>query len=134
MGTKKILIVDDHAMFRARLRSMLDNLPIAGRILEAEDGENAVRLAKEQAPDLIFMDIAMAGMNGIEATRRILRESPTAKVIMVTVHAKNSFVEESLAAGASGYLIKKHIHEELAPAIEKVLKNEMFISQGIQDM
>ncbi|MFB3785406.1 MAG: response regulator transcription factor [bacterium] len=134
MESPNILIVDDHAMFRALFRSMIEKLPLASRILEAGDGESAVQLAKKHTFDLIFMDIAMPGLSGIEAMRRILRESPKMKVIMVTVLAKHSFVEESLAAGASGYLIKKHIHEELAIAVEKVLNNESFIGKGIQDL
>ncbi|MFH1740842.1 MAG: response regulator transcription factor [bacterium] len=131
---KKILIADDSATFRSSFVRILKNLPFAGEVVEAKDGESAIQSARQHLPDLIFMDITMPGLSGIEATRRILGEFPETKIVMVTVHANRALLKESLEAGASGYLIKKDIYMELAPAVEKIMNNEQFISEEIRDL
>ena len=96
----------------------------------AEGGTSAIQLANEHAPDLIFMDIIMPGITGIEAARRILSEKPGTRIIMVIANASRALQQESLDAGALGYLVKKDIHTELGPAVEKVMDDRQFVSES----
>ena len=130
MAKATILIVDDHAVFRNSLRQALKKLSFAGEIIEAEGGTSAIQLANEHAPDLIFMDIIMPGITGIEAARRILSEKPGTRIIMVIANASRALQQESLDAGALGYLVKKDIHTELGPAVEKVMDDRQFVSES----
>ena len=128
-----ILLVDDHADFRAGFRKVLGKLPFVGEILEAGDGAAAIRLAKEHSPDVIFMDISMPGVNGIEATRAIHQDQSEIKIIMLTVHAKSSLVNESFRAGASGFLSKKSANQELTAVMERIMSNERYISGEVSE-
>jgi len=100
-------------------------------IAEAEDGRTALRLARELKPDLIIMDIGMAELNGMEATRQIRAEAPRVKVIALSMHSDVRFVSEMLKAGASGYLLKDSAFEELARAIKVVRAGGTYLSPGI---
>lgn len=128
---KTILIVDDHAPFRTGFRDLLQTIPGIGIIVEADSGDMAISLANEKRPDLIFMDISMPHIDGIEATRRILSEHPAMKIAMLSVHANKTFLEKCMEAGARGYLVKKSLHGELAQAIEMIMKDELFVSKTI---
>lgn len=127
----KILIADDHGILREAITSLLNNEFGMEVIGEAQDGRTAVRLAKELHPDVIIMDIAMPNLNGIEATRQIVREMPNIKVIALSVYADRRSVREMLKAGASGYVPKQCAFKELVTAIQNVVSNQTYLSSRI---
>lgn len=127
----KILLADDHQIIRDGLRTLLEkqaNMAVAG---EAENGRDAVRLARELEPDVIIMDIAMPDLNGIEATRQVKAEAPEVKIIALSMHSDKRFVTGILQAGASGYLLKDCAFEELAGAIQTVIAGKIYLSPGV---
>jgi two-component system, NarL family, response regulator NreC len=102
----KIILADDHQIVRLGLRSLLSLEPDMEVLAEADNGREVIRLAREKAPDIVIMDISMPDLNGIEATRQIMSESPGVKVIALSMHSDSLFVLNMLKAGASGYLLK----------------------------
>jgi len=129
----KILLADDHKLMREGLRMLLEELGGITVVGEAGNGISAVRMARELKPDLVLMDIAMPDLNGIEATRRIMIESPGVKVIALSMHADKRFVRHMFAAGAAGYVLKGSAFEEVAAAIKKVAAGRIYISPKITD-
>ncbi len=103
----KILIADDHRILREGLRRVIEKDAGLKVIAEAVDGQSAVTLARELSPDVVIMDITMPGLNGIEATRRILSEAPNIKILALSMHSNEQFVVAMLKAGASGYFLKE---------------------------
>jgi two-component system, NarL family, response regulator NreC len=128
----RILIVDDHPLFRQGLRDLLgasDSVEIIG---EASNGSEAVELALKLLPDLVFMDIALpGGYGGLEATRRIKEALPEVKVIMLSRHAENIYVEQSLKSGALGYVHKDAVYDELLIAMEAAKKDKPYLSPTV---
>jgi DNA-binding NarL/FixJ family response regulator len=119
---------------REGLRVLLENEPdmeIAG---ESANGQETFDLAKQTRPDAVIMDIAMPGLNGIETTRKICAKIPGVKVIALSAHSDRRFVFQMFKAGASGYLLKDCVFEELVCAIRCVLKNQMYVSPKIADV
>jgi two-component system response regulator NreC len=129
----KILLADDHKLMREGLRILLEKLGEITVVGEAGNGISAVRMARDLEPDLVLMDIAMPDLNGIEATRRIMIESPGVKVIALSMHADKRFVRHMFAAGAAGYVLKGSAFEEVAAAIKKVAAGRIYISPKITD-
>lgn len=127
----KILLADDHKIIRDGLRSLIDNQSGMEVAAEAENGRNAVKLARKLKPDLIIMDISMPDLNGIEATRQIISESPAVKVIALSMHIDKRFVVEMFNAGVSGYLLKDCAFEELSDAIRSVASNQTYLSPKV---
>jgi DNA-binding NarL/FixJ family response regulator len=127
----KILLADDHAILREGLRSLLEKQKGYEVVAEAGDGRAAVKLAKKYLPDVVIMDITMPDMNGIDATHQLLAEVPETKVIALSVHADKRYVASMLGAGASGYLRKDCVSEELTHAIKSVMNGEVYISPKI---
>lgn len=130
----KILLADDHEIMRAGLRSLLDKEPGMEVVAEAENGRKAVQLARELSPDVVVIDVTMPDLNGIEATRQILSEVSTAKVLALSMHSDEQFVVEMLTAGASGYLLKDCAVDELCTAIRAVVANQTFLSSEIANV
>ncbi len=130
----KVLIADDHQIVRQGLRILLEKESDLKVVAEAEDGRTTVRLARELKPGLIIMDVAMPGLNGIEATRQIMSESPGTKVIALSMYADRRFVVNMLKAGALGYLLKDCAFEELTRAIRAVLSHKTYLSPGVTDI
>ena len=123
----KVLLVDDHAILRDGIRALLDlkdDLEIVG---EASEGKEAVEKAKELAPDVVVMDIAMPGIDGLEATRRIKKKYPQIQVLVLTQHDDKEYVLSAIKAGASGYVPKRALGSELVSAIRAVQKGESFL-------
>ena len=126
--TIRILLADDHIMFRQGLCAMLNEHPEMEVVGEAEDGTAAIKLTRELKPDLIVMDVDMPKMNGIDAARRILPEMPDIKLIALSTYLKKAFILEMFKAGASGYILKEQAFDELIQAIETVISGETYLS------
>lgn len=131
MKTTRILLAEDHNLVRAGIRSLLGRLEGMEVIAEASDGREAVKLARQQKPDLVLMDIAMSGLNGLEATRRICADSPDVRVLILSMHANEQYVQQALKAGASGYLLKDAATEELHLAVQAALRGQTYLSPRI---
>jgi len=132
MATKiRVVLADDHRMMREGIRALLERQEDVEVIGEAADGREAVRLADRLCPDVVVMDVSMPLLNGIEATRQIRRDCPDVKVLILTVHEDQDYVARLLAAGASGYIIKKAGGEELVRAIQTVHRGDAFLHPSI---
>ena len=129
----RIILADDHKIMREGLRSLLDKQQDIEVVGEAEEGRKTVRLVTDLSPDVVIMDIEMASLNGIEATRQIVAKTPEIKVIALSVHSDRRFITEMLKAGASGYVLKDCSFEELVQAIRAVMANRIYLSPGIAD-
>lgn len=129
----RILLVDDHQIFREALRSLLEKTPDFSVVGEAGDGKSALRLVEELTPDIVCLDIGMPGINGIEIARQLSRDFPKLKIIALSTHADRVYVMDMLKAGASGYVTKAEGGKELLRAIEAVTKNRQYICSGISD-
>ncbi len=127
----RVLIADDHRLFREGLRSLLEREDEFEVVGEAADGRQAIAMARELVPDVILMDLAMPGLNGIEATRRLCEENPGCRVVALSMHSSRSHVMRALHAGASGYLLKDAAYNELARAIRVVLRGRVYLSPEV---
>ncbi len=127
----RVLVADDHPFFRDGLRSLLASSPDTELVREASTGEEAVSLAAELQPDVILMDVQMPGMSGIEATRRIVQDSPHVRVLVVTMFEDDGTVFRAMRAGARGYLLKGANYAEMLRAIRAVGNGEAIFSPGI---
>jgi len=126
-----ILVADDHALVREAFSSLLEKEPDLEVIAEAGDGREAVQLARELGPNLVIMDIAMPGMNGIDAIRQIVARVPEVKVLALSMYSDRRFVVEVLNAGASGYLLKECASEEVIRAVHVVGAGEVYLCPQI---
>ncbi|MBI4379814.1 MAG: response regulator transcription factor [candidate division NC10 bacterium] len=128
MTRTKILLADDHAIFRAGLKLLLETQPDFSVIGEAASGQDAIRAVRELRPDLVLMDVAMPGINGFEATRQIKADSPKTQVLALTMHENEQYFFQMLHAGAAGYVIKGAPPEELIEAIRLVTGGQAYLS------
>lgn len=131
MSALRILLCDDHTLVRAGIRALIEEIPGAVIVGEADNGREAVSLAARHRPHLVVMDISMREMNGIEATARILAEDPTIRVLILSMHATEDFVHRALRAGARGYIVKDSVPLELRMAIEAVSGGETYVSPRV---
>jgi two-component system response regulator NreC len=127
----RLLVADDHKIFRQGIKKLLEEQNDLQVVGEAADGREAVKKAEELKPDLVLMDVAMADLNGLQATRLIKKSLPDAKVLMLTMHKNEEYVLQSFQAGASGYVLKEGAVEELVTAIHSVYGNKSFLSPTI---
>jgi two-component system NarL family response regulator len=127
----RVMICDDHALFRRGLIMVLEAEDDIEVVAEAEDGEDALEKAVEFVPDVVLMDVRMPGVDGIEATRRIAEKVPTAKILMLTVSDEEEDLYEAIKAGATGYLLKEVSIEEVAPAARAVVAGQSLISPSM---
>jgi DNA-binding NarL/FixJ family response regulator len=127
----RILIVDDHAILRDGIRTLLERQPDIEVISDASNGREAVSLAGEFTPDIILMDIAMPEMNGLEATQIISKLYPQIRILILTQHDNREFITPILQAGACGYVLKKSGGRELIGAIRKVYEEGAFLEPTI---
>ncbi|NVN91982.1 MAG: response regulator transcription factor [Desulfuromonadales bacterium] len=130
----KILVVDDHTIVREGLRALIDKEADMQVINEAGTGTEAVRIARGCCHDVIVMDISMPDMNGIDATRLILKECPNTHILALSMEADRRFVVEVLKSGASGYLLKDVAFAELAKAIRTVAAGETYLTPRITEV
>jgi DNA-binding NarL/FixJ family response regulator len=126
-----VLIVDDHEVVREGLRLALSRSPSVRVIGEASDGASAVALAERRKPDVVIMDIRMPGMDGLEATKAITDQDPTAKVLIFTAYSERMLLSRGLESGAKGYILKEAPHETLLRAIEKVANGDGFVDPAL---
>lgn len=127
MNKIKVLVVDDHTIMREGIHALLiphDDIEIVG---EASEGKEAIEKAQELGPDIIIMDISMPGMDGLEATRRILKQNKKIKILVLTQHDNREYVLLSIKAGVSGYIPKKALASELVSAIRSLYRGESFL-------
>jgi len=128
MNPTRVLIADDHALVRAGIRAFLERIPNIEVVAEAFDGREAVELVAQRQPDTVLMDIAMPGLNGLEATSQIVKMWPRVRVIVLSMHASEEYVWQALRAGARGYLLKGASLAELELALSSVAKGELYLS------
>ena len=127
----RILLADDHALVRAGIRSLLQEMPGVEVVAEAGDGVEALRLAGELPPDLVLMDVAMKNANGLEATMQIHRQFPEVKVLILSMYSNEEYVAQALRAGAVGYLVKDSAPLELELAINAVKAGDTYLSPPV---
>ena len=126
-----VLLVDDHALVRRGFRRMLEDEPDIRVLGEASDGQDAVDAAAKLQPHVIVMDFALPSMNGAVATRRILEANPSAKVLILSMHAEPNYVRTCLDAGARGYLLKNAMDLELVSAVRRVAAGEQVLDPRV---
>jgi len=129
--TVRILIADDHQVVRDGLKALLHNPPDYRVIGTASNGREAARRARELRPDVIIIDIAMPELNGVDATRRILKDMPDLRVIALSMHADKRYVSGMLQAGAMGYVRKESAFEEISAAVDAVSNGQVFLGEGV---
>jgi DNA-binding NarL/FixJ family response regulator len=127
----KVLLVDDHAIIRQGLSSLLEKQQDIEVVGGVEDGRQAIDSVRRLSPDLVIMDISMPNLNGIDATRKIAEEIGNVKIIALSIHSSKRFVAEMLKAGASGYILKDCLFDELIEAIKTVLGGGIYLSPKI---
>ncbi|CAG0928953.1 Oxygen regulatory protein NreC [Thermoflexales bacterium] len=131
MTTIHVLLADDHALVRAGLRALLERIPDVQVMAEAGDGRAALQLIGEYQPEVVLMDIAMTGLNGLEATARITQDFPEVRVIMLSMLANEEYVRQALRAGAAGYILKDAAVSELEVALKTVRNGDTYLSPVI---
>ena len=127
----KILLVDDHKLLRDGLRNIIEQRSNMHIIGEASDGREAIKVASKLLPDVIVIDVAMPGMNGIEAAQQIHKNHPNIKIIGLSMHSGKQFIQGMFKAGAYGYLLKDGDSDELITAITTVVQNKKYLSKDI---
>ena len=134
MKKARILLADDHEVVRKGIKALLEGEPDVEIVGEAVDGRDAVAKALELRPDIVIMDITMAGMSGLEATRYIMKEAPETKVLILTIHDSESIAGEALKAGARGYVLKTDAGRELIVALDSLRQNKPYFTPAIANM
>ncbi|WHZ26044.1 MAG: Two-component transcriptional response regulator, NarL/FixJ family [Nitrospira sp.] len=131
MSQLRVVIVEDHALVRAGMRALLQKIEGVEVVSDVGDGWEAVKSVQTDAPDLVLMDIAMPGLNGLDATLRIVKESPTTRVILLSMHANEEYFQQALEVGASGYLLKGAELAELELALRTVARGETYLTPAV---
>jgi DNA-binding NarL/FixJ family response regulator len=127
-----VLLVDDHSLVRRGFRRLLEDEPDMDVVGEAGDGEEAIRQARALHPRVVVMDCALPGMNGLDATRRIIEDTPDIAVLMLSMHSEHTWVRQAIEAGAKGYILKNAMDLELGSAIRKVAAGETVFDPQVQ--
>jgi DNA-binding NarL/FixJ family response regulator len=129
----RVILADDHPIVRAGIRAELEKIPGTQVVGEASDGREAVELVRTATPNIVFMDISMKGLNGLEATSRITQEFPQVRVIILSMHQNEEYFWQALKAGASGYLLKKAATTELGAALDQVRAGEIYLTKEMSN-
>lgn len=127
----RVILADDHTLVRAGIRALLERLPEVEVVGEASDGREVMKLVEKHRPDVVLMDIAMPGLNGLEATARMAKEFPNVRTLILSMHHNEEYVWRALKAGAAGYLLKKAATTELASALQRVAHGETYLSKEL---
>jgi two-component system, NarL family, response regulator NreC len=131
MGKVRILLGDDHTLVRQGLRRILEGRPDWEVVAEASDGRDAVQHALAIQPNVAILDIGMPRLNGIEATRQIVRRSPDVRVLILSMHANEAYILQALKAGAKGYMLKDSADTELIRGVESIAAGKSFFSPAV---
>ena len=131
MSRLRTLLADDHTLVRAGLRKLLESIPDVEVVGEASDGLMLLQLALQLQPQLVLMDIAMPGLNGLETTARLMRQQPDVRVIILSMHQNEEYVRQALRNGAVAYLLKDAATLELELAVKAVLRGETYLSPAV---
>jgi len=131
MSHIRIILVEDHALVRAGMKALLQKIEGTEVVADMGDGLEAVKYVQTDTPDLVLMDIAMPGLNGLDATARIVKESPTTRVILLSMHANEEYLRQALQVGASGYLLKGAELAELELALKTVARGERYLTPAV---
>jgi DNA-binding NarL/FixJ family response regulator len=127
-----VLLVDDHSLVRRGFRRMLEDESDMEVVGEAGTGEESIKLARKFHPQVVVMDCALPGMNGLDATRKIIEDSPATAVLMLSMHTESTWVRQAIEAGAKGYVLKNAMDLELGTAIRKVAAGETLIDPQVE--
>ena len=130
----RILLADDHVIFRQGLRAQLESVEGMEVVGEAGDGRQAVKLTEKIKPDFVVFDISMPQLNGIEATRQIMKAVPETRVIILSMHTDHHYIAEALKAGAIGYIAKERSFNRLVAAIRTVLKGKIYLCPDTENI
>jgi DNA-binding NarL/FixJ family response regulator len=131
MSPIRVLLADDHSLVRAGVRSLLERIPRVEVVGEASTGREALALVRSKLPDLVLLDIAMSDLGGLEALPRIIKNSPSVKVVVLSAYGTEEYVSRALRSGASGYMLKYAAMAELGLAINSVAEGEIYLSPSI---
>jgi DNA-binding NarL/FixJ family response regulator len=134
MTLLRIIIVDDHAVVRRGVRALLESQPGWEVAAEATTGREAVELAKRLQPDIVIMDLSLPELNGLDATRQILKESPHIEVLVLTMHHSEELTRDVLQAGARGYVLKSDADECLVTAVESLRQHKPFLTSNVAEV
>jgi len=126
-----LILVDDHALMRAGIRSLLEPIGNIEIIGETGDGTEALRMIRQNQPDLVILDVTLPGLNGLEITERVAGLGIATRILLLSMHASPEYVARGLHAGASGYLVKEAAFEELAEALKMVLAGRKYLSRTV---
>jgi len=132
--TIRILIADDHTVVAEGLKHLIEAQPDLQVVAIVGDGREAVRIAKESAPEVVLMDLSMPELNGADATRAIIDERPECRVIVLSMYAEREYVRRALKAGATGYVVKRSAAKELVDAIRAVHAGQRYLSPRVADV
>jgi DNA-binding NarL/FixJ family response regulator len=127
-----VLLVDDHSLVRRGFRRMLEDESDMEVVGEAGNGEDSIKLAKELHPQVVVMDCALPGMNGLQAARQIIEDSPRTAVLMLSMHTESTWVRQAIEAGAKGYVLKNAMDLELGAAVRKVAAGETVFDPQVE--
>jgi DNA-binding NarL/FixJ family response regulator len=127
-----VLLVDDHNLVRRGFRRMIEDEPDMTVVGEADDGEQAIKLARSLKPQVVVMDCALPKMNGLDATRQILSDRPNTAVLMLSMHSEDTWVRQAIDAGAKGYILKNATNLELGPAVRRVAAGETIFDPQVE--
>jgi len=127
-----VLLVDDHSLVRRGFRRMLEDEPDMEVVGEAGDGEESIKLARQLRPQVVVMDCALPGMNGLQATRQIIEDLPNTAVLMLSMHSESTWVRQAIEAGAKGYVLKDALDLELGAAVRRVAAGESVFDPKVE--
>lgn len=127
----RVFVADDHILVRAGFRALLESFEGIQVIGEGSDGQEALRLIKVHRPDVVLLDIAMPGLNGLEVAARVSKSCPNVAVLILSMHANEEYVAQALQAGAAGYLVKNSAPSELEVAIRSASRGETYLSPSV---